>query len=805
MPVIRNLTWFKRYQNDQDIDSMKDEDRKINLTYNSSLQRVRVSFTCKVMRQLKEVPPDIYVRMHKKMKSEVQSKVCRKYITYESHLEKIRQLLVSGSSDRWPDELNVHLTIAAGIPVIAGIKFQPSGTQGHFGKLTISMTRTDLQKFHPKTFFLVIQNLIDESGTTAKACEAQLMSVYFKIIAGMEHAEFLLHPAIKQSEEQEILQKGYEILPESGNSELKLVLYRMGIFRKKGMLEHIFKEIEMKTTKMPEGVTIWKNLIKTEVSLALHGIEHFGISMPLSLLAGSSTKKEDQDKQSSQSLPKKYTASPEVKPPQPLSDNENYPGKGLLQLSVSVDKMEAKIVNFNVQYYENLQLNIDSKWLIRELKRHKIKLPDKDGISRAKDNIVRQRDLNGIIVAQGSPSTTPEEPVIMPISEFLELEKATEQKATIRRQENMNLRSMKQAFTMVKKDQLIAKLVFKVPGKEGRDIYGDYLPPVKLKESPALICGGIKSDSMTDFYAEFDGMMKINNLEIQVLHAYHHKGDVNLTSGDISFSGPVYIEGNVDSGASVFSNKDIHITGQIRGGKVHCNKNLRVDKGIITNTNTKLYCGGNISTHFIENSIVECKGNIQAFKAIISSQIDCLGKVEILGVESVCAGSQIRVGQFLLTGDLGYPKGKVTKVLLGENWQMVKSLEISKSRYQHFSRVRKKIKSELQELVRRDKRQLTRKIIEQKTNLQKSNSRLKAIVETLEKKVEELEKNMTYNEDSYIAVEKTCYANCKVVFKDNEISVPSQLQSTVILAKPHHDQHIISLEKFRKSLPKGKK
>ncbi|MCB9229107.1 MAG: DUF342 domain-containing protein [Deltaproteobacteria bacterium] len=781
---------------------MEQDSKIFHMTYNASLLRVRVAFKCGDMKRLSAIPEDLFTRAQDKMEKEKEKGLIIKHRLYLTRLEKIRKILSEAESPVWPDAFDVHLTLAAGIPKINGLHFHPeTDNSTSIGKLQIKISGDLIRTFHPKIFHLVIQDLIETSGSSAHPCPAQTTAIYFRILSGLKDDEINLRPAIRMPEPP--VSQPYAFRYYTDN-ELALVVFNIAAFRKKEMFEHMEKHLNKISHKMPGQATKWTKIIRSEISLALHGIEHFGLEMPLTILAASSSnrkvtenlQKEQAPQPEKEAHPVTSHAPESEKAPSPPTSivPEDYPGKNLLHLIIAPDKMQATITNFNISFYENVEEGIDETWLNHELHRYGIKQISKEGLERVRDNIIRKRDLNGIVIAEGIPPEPAGKSVIVPVSE----QNKPKTPATNQEDKTINLRSMKQDLTMVLNGQLIARLVCTEPAKSGQDIFGEEIPPPATKDSQLEIGAGVRAGDSGEFYAELDGLLSITEHGIHVIHAYHHKGDVNLTSGDIRFDGPVLINGNVESGSSVFSGQSIHITGQIRGGTVRCHGDLKAEKGIITGLNHSLFCGGDIEAKFIENSVIDCKGSITVSKAILSSTVCCSGQIRVTAADGTCAGSDLHVWDNLITHNLGYPKGKKTRIFLGEDWLVSRKLHRNQERMLIFNKLRDKVRAELRDLLRKDKRQMGRKSTEMKSKLQSDNLKLKSIVSRIEQRIHDLQQQLIFNRDSYIQVNDTCYSNCNITINKDEVSIPDQMKAIVILANPHHGQRLISIDKFKK-------
>ena len=248
--------------------------------------------------------------------------------------------------------------------------------------------------------------------------------------------------------------------------------------------------------------------------------------------------------------------------------------------------------------------------------------------------------------------------------------------------------------------------------------------PLPTSSLEVEIGPGIKVEK-GQYFALLDGFLKIDGHKIEVLEAYVHEGDINLTSGDIQFKGNIVINGSVDTGSTIVSSKDIIINGDVRDGFVHCGGNLTVAGHIITGKG-KVLCNGDIKAEFIENSNVFCKGSIYAQKSILSSSVYARNDIILSGQKTKLAGSDVVVWGNLETDILGFEKGTDTVVCLGSDWTIEKRLERLRKRKNQFEELYLKSKNEHADIVRKVGLGLTKRISYSKKNLYNENDKIKA-------------------------------------------------------------------------------
>ena len=120
-------------------------------------------------------------------------------------------------------------------------------------------------------------------------------------------------------------------------------------------------------------------------------------------------------------------------------------------------------------------------------------------------------------------------------------------------------------------------------GVTGVDVFGNTLyanhDDDTLKIKPG---NNIEKDSLGRFIATIHGMPKVQQRTVEVSPTLVHKGDVNLSSGNLEFEGSAEIRGNIESGANVVVSENLIVTGTIGQASVRCGGNLIVKGGVVS-------------------------------------------------------------------------------------------------------------------------------------------------------------------------------------------------------------------------------
>lgn len=213
-------------------------------------------------------------------------------------------------------------------------------------------------------------------------------------------------------------------------------------------------------------------------------------------------------------------------------------------------------------------------------------------------------------------------------------------------------------ITMVKQGDLLCTLHPPTYGSSGRDIFGREL--VARRGLPELLKGGegvfVENGN---YIAARGGRPWLENKVIKVLDILEIKGDVSLETGNISYPGPVLIEGDVPDGFEVKSDSEITIKGTVGDALIESGKKITVMGGVLGKEKATLISGGGIEVKFANQALLKAKEEIYVNKDLLHCKVFTLAKLYAKGrliggvinardgIECVEAGSENAVKTLL--------------------------------------------------------------------------------------------------------------------------------------------------------------
>lgn len=257
---------------------------------------------------------------------------------------------------------------------------------------------------------------------------------------------------------------------------------------------------------------------------------------------------------------------------------------------------------------------------------------DWEGISNAlvACNIDRKEVLD-VVVARGTPPT-PEVPAHYVLEERLQQKKPL----PIDSEERVDYRTLS-PFTIVKKGDLVARLVPPQPGMFGRNIRGKEVP--YPTEPIQLLVGGKNLETREDgIYATADGVLKVQ-------------------------------EGfQVRSGGTLLCN------GTIYASDILCKGDLVVKGGIIGKGKSKVIVEGSIRVRFLEYCYIESKGNVYSEVGALHAIVYTLGQFQT-GKKGLVVGGKLYAQEGITAANIGTLSSPKTELLLGNDYRVHRKLE----------------------------------------------------------------------------------------------------------------------------------
>ncbi|MCI9027733.1 MAG: DUF342 domain-containing protein [Lawsonibacter sp.] len=218
----------------------------------------------------------------------------------------------------------------------------------------------------------------------------------------------------------------------------------------------------------------------------------------------------------------------------------------------------------------------------------------------------------------------------------------------------------------VKQGQEICRLIKPTEGEPGRTVL-DQEVPAKSGKSVPLPQGKnteISEDGLS-LLASIAGHVEFSGRSFQVKPVMDIPGNVDFSTGNITFLGDVNVHGDVLSGFSVRAMGNIHVDGAIEAGcTVEAGGDLVVVKGILGDGSTVVRAQRCVFSKYVENSTIYVRENLQT-DCIINGNVYCDGEVQVRSGRGCIMGGRVWAAKLVSAQSVGSQSECKTAIALG--------------------------------------------------------------------------------------------------------------------------------------------
>ncbi|HAX17974.1 MAG TPA: hypothetical protein DCY00_05200, partial [Actinobacteria bacterium] len=197
------------------------------------------------------------------------------------------------------------------------------------------------------------------------------------------------------------------------------------------------------------------------------------------------------------------------------------------------------------------------------------------------------------------------------------------EKAEIDENGIIDYKEIKNYIAVKENDVLFIKYLM-IEGHDGIDIYGKKIKVPVFHDQLININENIiaeESDGKITYKAKTDGIYKYNNTDAAVDEVMIIESNVDYQTGNVYFAKSVVVKGDITTGFTVKSDKDIYVEGSAEDGSIiNCKGNLEVSGGII-GSRTRINVEGNITAGHVQDAVIYCQGKTVIIKTLIGGMI----------------------------------------------------------------------------------------------------------------------------------------------------------------------------------------
>lgn len=220
-------------------------------------------------------------------------------------------------------------------------------------------------------------------------------------------------------------------------------------------------------------------------------------------------------------------------------------------------------------------------------------------------------------------------------------------------------------FTTVKKGDTLVIRTPPEPGMPGCTVQNN---PVAARSGKDVKLPSGKNVSQnqdgTRLLADKDGRVDLIKDRVEVSDEFVLRGNVDMSVGNVDFTGDIKIKGNVIAGMTIKATGNIEVDGAVEAATLIAGQNIILKNGIQGMDKAMLRAGGNIVSRFLERCTAHAEGNIHA-DYIVHSNVTAGGSVMLQGRRGRLIGGVTRASKGVTARTMGTPTGERTIIEVG--------------------------------------------------------------------------------------------------------------------------------------------
>ena len=224
-------------------------------------------------------------------------------------------------------------------------------------------------------------------------------------------------------------------------------------------------------------------------------------------------------------------------------------------------------------------------------------------------------------------------------------------------------------FVSVSKDTLLAKYIKETIGVNGTDIFGEVINAHVGKSTKFVVGKNTTFKENTEtIYAAIDGIPTEVSGNIKIDPILNINKDLDMSVGNIDFSGDVYIGGDILDGFKVKAGGDIVVKGTVGASELISAGNICIHGGVTSRKKGFIKCK-KLEAKYLNDAYVEASEEVKVLKSIMNSLVFTQGHV-IAGI--IVAGKTIAL-LGVEAQEIGSEQGVVTEIELGTDYKALNS------------------------------------------------------------------------------------------------------------------------------------
>lgn len=332
------------------------------------------------------------------------------------------------------------------------------------------------------------------------------------------------------------------------------------------------------------------------------------------------------------------------------------------------------------------------------------------------------------------------------------------------------------AINVVNSGDILAEIIPPEKGEDGIKVTGD---PILHKKGKTPVFSRGKNTVVSEdglfLKSSSNGIVEYRNGKISVSELLV-LDNIDNSTGNITFNGNVIIKNDILNGFTLKTTGSVEVKGAIEGGYVQCDGDVLVRRGIQGYNRKTMDIGGNLSTKFIENSIITAGGNITS-EAIMHSDVSSKSNILVIGKKGLIVGGICRAKYEIRAKVVGSSMATSTVIEVGVDPELKSKCDGLEKKIKELKDNLDKIEKSLRVLeILKSSNKLDQKKMVLYNNLIITRDSINTEILNLESELNKLQIQKDSLTKGQIKVSDTVYPGVKIIIGNSQMLVRDEMK-----------------------------
>lgn len=301
-----------------------------------------------------------------------------------------------------------------------------------------------------------------------------------------------------------------------------------------------------------------------------------------------------------------------------------------------------------------------------------------------------------------------------------------------------------------------------VAGINGTDVYGKPLVAKIGRELPVLKGKGfVISEDKRLYTASITGKVEYENDRLMVSNMLTIDGDVTIITGNIQFSGDVFVKGSVFIGMTIQAKGSITVNGHVEGAQLIAGKDVILKSGMQGAGKGEVRAGGEVSGKFFEQATIYARGSIRA-NAILNCHIMSEQEILVSGKKGVIVGGSVSAVQKIEATMVGNVSEVKTRINLGVDGEADQHIKKVQNKYNYIQDEIGRIETGIAQINKILEKADNPELAEKKLYLMRAKISKDATLISISQELRNLRINVENSQNAKLVVHKSIYRGTKI-------------------------------------------